>query len=79
MQNQFTGSFFNKSVVERQKENAQELILRENLLRSLNKQLKATNVWRNDKKVFKLVGSGNQASRFGILSSNRATLNQSPR
>lgn len=59
MQNQFTGSYFNKSVVERQKENAQELILRENLLRSLNKQLKATNVWRNDKKVFKLVGSGN--------------------
>jgi hypothetical protein len=79
MQNQFTGSFFNKSLVERQRENAQDLILKEQLQRSLNQQLKATNVWRNDKKVYKLVGSGNQTSRFGILSSFRASPTNSNR
>lgn len=39
-------------------QDTQDLILKEQLQKAYNQQLKQTNVWKSDKRVYKLVGSG---------------------
>ena len=47
-------------------QDAQDMILNEQLHRAYNKQVKSTNVWRSDKRVYKLVGAGSFENRFQV-------------